>query len=1026
MSGDIEGLPVMQPKGPLMEAPKNPKRAYTREFLLSLSELEVCRKLPNGFDESLLSEFGDASHGGADRLRGVGTSSLAGFRRTDYGLSVPTRGDSGCYSRGPHRWDSRSGGRGDTDSDSESGRRYGSLARRSGQHPEHDGLLGSGSFARPTGCPTGASSPRFRPNSGFHLNRSNEAYQPPRPFKAVPHSKRATKDTYNDETFGLADSTSEDKVEEEKRRRAEFELMRKEQQKALQQKQKLNLSKIEDSLSDITELLVNPIDGKMSDDSHVLKQAQQDDSAKTVSQQTHPSRPYVPPGFVNSTVDKSSPVKNLMHGEPLEVGKIELENSNQDIKSTAQESDSYKLQCVTIPSASESGNMMDFSSVLHGAGQLQKSNLMDVSEALDDGEILWLDPEIAGHKILGKSSRSTSILEKLFGSALKAGGDGASKLVEDQNAKVDDTWSPNALQSKFASWFLEEDKKIFGDTSQGKPHDLLALIAGSEKGRCDVSDVTSVAPLLPPEMVVRGHTAPKSATANSIACISEIFSTSNAAEQEPAVLTCEDLEQSILSEVGGSSLASQHAEPETFAVDGKAASSDTGVDNLASRHLLSLLQRGMESKNVVSTAAVEEGFLEKPRDQQVGETDSILSDINAIPERLNSSGKTLTLEALFGAAFMNELHSAQQNSVGSVRTDFKEPQGSPFLGSGGAGFSSAVNEIGNGMGSTDNSIFMSNNGIAKLDNAGQLLGVHDHVKELEFSNPLAGVDLKFGGLDKGVEVRLPEEDNLITLGDRINAPSSILSYDSSSSRADLLQSLNSSINTSENLGTLGGALEDRSMVRGRDSLLFHGPREMVRPEIPYENLCPQVSSPYLRASQANHGKPLFDPLNPHDDHLNPHMKFIPPDDHIHHQLPVNMDHRPLPHHSAGHQGFDHPIPPPILPQVHMAGNLPSHVVGAFPGGPPMPPQSSHYPASYFQEQNPMQGFPFSQWQPNFGGPGMPPSGPEFGGAYNPPEAFQRLLEMELRGNPRQARPFVAGRHGRSIHGPELDMGFSYR
>ena len=73
---------------------------------------------------------------------------------------------------------------------------------------------------------------------------------------------------------------------------------------------------------------------------------------------------------------------------------------------------------------------MDVPSVLHGADQVQKSNLTDVSEALDDGEILWLDPEIAGHKILSKSGRSTSILEKLFGSALKAGGDGASKLVE--------------------------------------------------------------------------------------------------------------------------------------------------------------------------------------------------------------------------------------------------------------------------------------------------------------------------------------------------------------------------------------------------------------------------------------------------------------------------------------------------------------------------------------------------------------------------------------------------------------------
>jgi len=38
-------------------------------------------------------------------------------------------------------------------------------------------------------------------------------------LQAVPHSRRETKDTYNDETFGPTDSTSEDKVEEEKKRR---------------------------------------------------------------------------------------------------------------------------------------------------------------------------------------------------------------------------------------------------------------------------------------------------------------------------------------------------------------------------------------------------------------------------------------------------------------------------------------------------------------------------------------------------------------------------------------------------------------------------------------------------------------------------------------------------------------------------------------------------------------------------------------------------------------------------------------
>lgn len=62
------------------------------------------------------SEFEDASQ---DRQRIPG--SLSGFRRTEYGSSPPTRGDSGNYSRGIHgRWDSRSSGRSDRDSDPQS------------------------------------------------------------------------------------------------------------------------------------------------------------------------------------------------------------------------------------------------------------------------------------------------------------------------------------------------------------------------------------------------------------------------------------------------------------------------------------------------------------------------------------------------------------------------------------------------------------------------------------------------------------------------------------------------------------------------------------------------------------------------------------------------------------------------------------------------------------------------------------------------------------------------------------------
>ncbi|KAL0428819.1 UNVERIFIED_CONTAM: hypothetical protein Sradi_0507900 [Sesamum radiatum] len=263
------------------------KISYSRDFLLSLSNLDICKKLPSGFDESPISEFEDALLRLPDRPRIPGSLPVHGFRRNEYGSSPPTRGGSGSYPRGTSgKWESRSSGRSDRDSDSQSdresgcvqhssvglrdiyvhfsgyfsfllhyqncllneaclrarveveckkaiillylrhgmrmgsfytkhnsGRRYGHQSRRSWQTPEHDGLLGSGSFPRPSGYAAGISAAKVRANEHHQLGRSSEPYHPPRPYKAVPHSRRDT-DAYNDETFGSVECTSEDRAEE--------------------------------------------------------------------------------------------------------------------------------------------------------------------------------------------------------------------------------------------------------------------------------------------------------------------------------------------------------------------------------------------------------------------------------------------------------------------------------------------------------------------------------------------------------------------------------------------------------------------------------------------------------------------------------------------------------------------------------------------------------------------------------------------------------------------------------------------
>ncbi|KAL0309267.1 UNVERIFIED_CONTAM: hypothetical protein Sradi_5869000 [Sesamum radiatum] len=288
---------------------KKPKITYPREFLLSLSNLDICKKLPSGFDESLLCEFEDAIQSTQDRPRNPGSLPLQGFRRNEYGSSPPTRGDSSNYSRGIYgKWDSRSSGRNDRDSDSQSdresdsGRRYGHHARRSWQTSEQDGLLGSGSFPRPSGYAGGIAAP-----------------------KAVPYSRRDT-DSYNDETFGSTECSNEDKAEEERRRRASFEMMRKEQQKVLQEKQKLLLEKHKSSdVSALHELLEDKKEKKESflrnnefEDSAATPTLGNDSEKSSFASNSPASRPLVPPGFKNNILEKSSVVRSPIHNPLVE------------------------------------------------------------------------------------------------------------------------------------------------------------------------------------------------------------------------------------------------------------------------------------------------------------------------------------------------------------------------------------------------------------------------------------------------------------------------------------------------------------------------------------------------------------------------------------------------------------------------------------------------------------------------------------------------------------------------------------
>ncbi|KAG5134996.1 hypothetical protein AAZX31_09G234100 [Glycine max] len=968
------------------------KISYTRDFLLSLSGLDICRELPSGFDRSLLSEFEDASQ---DRQRSTGGLSVHSFsRRIEYSSSPLTRGDS--FSRGIHgKWETRSSGRSDKDSDSQSeldsdsGKRFGNQSRRSWQGPEHDGLLGSGSFPRPSGYTPGLAALKFRANDNYQLNRSNEPYHPPRPYKA-PHSRRETNDSLNDETFGSLECTSEDRAEEERKRRASFELMRKEQHKAFQEKHKLNPDKNNDdfditSLADDDEKRVVNRSNEYVEPNVTLSVLSNDEKSSSLSQTPSAARPLVPPGFASAKLERNLATKTSLNTHSTEVGQ---------------------------PAPGDTG----------------------VLEASDDNEFINLNAEVKGKEAVGAFSpdNSNSILYKLFGNASTLDRDKSTSIVE-PDQKADETWSPHAFQSsKFAHWFVEEEKKPVDDLTH-RPNDLLSLIVGGEKGGLQTSNVETPQPIAANFAFLNSEPTGEHMTSNVAHTTidnSELLYKSDKPEVLAAVLTCEDLEQSILSQVGeNGSSRPQPIQDKDF--DAKSEQL-TPVDNHASHHLLSLLQKGT-SHNDMELSSILDSSDKVPNTEGVT-TGNVLDNPGEANVDVSNSSKTLTLETLFGSAFMKELQSVgaplsvQRGSVGSAGSDVSESLLFPFPTSDNVHPPTGeltLNRHGSGVLPSEQTNHPKSNRFEE-----QWLGYGDSQGDGN-SSLLQSEISKASGFKGPRDIHLPEEDSLITASDPLQ---NFLSA-GNLVKTDLSQ--DTTVDITRKLAALNPAFrDDRLVTRNQEGLAFpRGPYDMREPGIPYQNLNVQ-RSPQIHP-QLNHGGPMFNQLDSHPPHISSYMKLPTPEGMVHHdsppnhQFPGNMLRPPFrqPNSGLAGPGFDPPVHHSMLQQqMHMQGNLPPpHLLRGFPRGAPMPSHASNPMTGFMQEPNPMQsqGFPFSGHQhPTFGGPGMQLQAPDVGGGRNHPEALQRLFEMELRS--KNPKPIHASGHSQGMYGQELDLGFGYR
>ncbi|XP_019420799.1 PREDICTED: uncharacterized protein LOC109330976 isoform X2 [Lupinus angustifolius] len=1000
--------------------------SYTREFLLSLSELDSCKELPSNFDRSLLSsEFKDAL---VDRHRSTGVLSTHSFRQNEYSSSPPTRGDTNSFLRGTHgKWDSRSSGRSDKDSDSQSeresdsGKRLSNQSHRPWQGPGHDGLLGSGSSPRPSGFAHELSGPKFRATGNYQLNRANETYQRSGPYKA-PHSRRDTRDNLNDETFGSsAECADKDKAEEERKRRASFELMRKEQQKAFQEKQNLNPDKNKD-VFDITSLLDDNDDRLVKRSNElaeppVVSSALSDDSEKfSLAHIVSTSRLLVPPGFASTLVERNSGVKTSTNNRSTEVGQPEpgvtrgnhiFSENNEGKLSTKQADDdrpNHRITSLNVPIKNEKEDMLNISSALDIQGinignsdQLRKrSALSETLVASDTGEFFQLSAEVKGTEVIGGSIQGDShaMLEKLFVNALSLKSGSTSSFVEHDD-KAGETRSPHAFQSsKFAHWFVEEEKKPLDDFTH-RPSDLLSLIVGGEKGGLQVSDLEKTQHVAPASLFQNAEPPYEHFTSTvahtAIDNNPEQLYKSNIPELVPAVLTCEDLEQSILSQVKENGLSLQQP------MQGKDSytnteQSNSNSDNHASQQLLSLLQKGTCHKDTEQSSIPDVHFPDMVCNTEGAAIANIHDDPGEASADVSKSSKQLTLETLFGTAFMKELQSVgaplsvQRGSVESAGADVSDSIMSLFPASDN-GLPHAGKHALNRHGSA----------ILPSERTHQWLGFGDPQGDVN-SLQLQSKFIKASGINGPNDIHFPEEDSLTAVGD----PLQNFLFAGNSGKTDLSQDI--PIDITGKRAALNPAFRvERPFMGNQEGLAYsRSPYDMREPGIPYQNLNVHRSS-RLQPPQLNHMGPMFNQLDSqsHPPHMSPFMKLKTPDGMVHHEsltnyhFPGNMKLPPFDQPSNARTGFDPPAHHSMLQQMHMQGNLPPpHLFRGFPGGVPPPVQPS----------NPMQSFPFSgHHQSPFGVSGMPLQASDVASGRNDSEMLQRLFEMELRS---RARPGI--------------------
>ncbi|RWV78481.1 hypothetical protein BHE74_00057456 [Ensete ventricosum] len=585
---------------------------------------------------------------------------------------------------------------------------------------------------------------------------------------------------------------------------------------------------------------------------------------------------------------------------------------------------------------------------------------------------------------------SVSILEKLLGgSVVKTSGSSPTssasnginafgvRTVQQRDCR---NWLwENFRHAQFYVFRLKENKQVEDLSSK----DLLSLIVNNEKVKssssiisCDKA-IEHMAPSLPIKISDTTEKLDVSTATSLMVGIPEQYHQGVKPDLSPAVLTCEDLEQSFMANVTGSSRPQHAVRGPWKTTDGK-MEHKLDVDDHASQHLLSLLQKGTKKEKAASVTpdGLDAEFFDK-----ISITDANSGFKLGIAEKATSrnsepapnSEKTLTLEALFGAAFMNELQSAQApvsvqrvTDGGINTTEVPTSLRLPFQNSDAGFFSSSSGDYKQNKPSHEMDMVSTN----QIQDA----SVHHAVGPSEEHENSLIEDSKHvasGFEERALGIHLPDEDNLITTSDSLD---SIISSGPSpfpnATRSEELLSENSVESLNYNLLNAITRDAERIPSSSLDGLPpFRTPRDLVGSDNLYHHLQGRTSPQLPRI--INHARPLHPGLD-HLTNRNQQMKFIGPEG-IHHDPRRNLLENVVPLNTSNYASGPHIEPPDyhlMLQQMPIPGSYPQQLpLPGFPRGVPLPHHLNHM-QGYIPEMNNVHNISLHQQHPAYGSLGM--------------------------------------------------------